>query len=72
MKKLTYEQASLILAMAFQDVEKFPTMRMGQAIWNLLPIELASSDLSHPSHDKWFNSKERAWCITRFFRDLVR
>ena len=71
MKKLTHEEARLVLAKAFKDTEKYTGLRMGQAIWNLMPAQIALSDIEHPSHAEWYNSADSAWCIKRFFNDLV-
>ena len=43
MMKLTQKEASLLYNQARKDVQENPYLRLGQAIWNLLPDVIAST-----------------------------
>ena len=71
MKLLTEAQAEEIIAQAGRDITKYPNLRWGQQLWNLLPIVLATEDLDNKEHMRWYNSLDVDYCIQRFYKEFV-
>lgn len=72
MNKLTIAEAHKITLQAQQQVALTPTYRLGQAIWNLLPKELAEYDQqNNPDHYKFYNSLDMIYCIKYTWENLV-
>lgn len=69
--KLSQDLAQRIAQQAFDDIKKHPRLRLGQQLWNLMPVEEAMQDLKHENHPKWYNSTDNEYCLIRFYEDLV-
>ena len=71
MELLTKQQAEEIIAQAGRDIAKYPNLRWGQQLWNLLPIVLATDDMNNIEHHKWYNSLDVDYCLDRFYEEFV-
>lgn len=72
MNKLTVAQGIEIIKQAQQQVKATPTYRLGQAIWNLLPSDLAEYDQQHNiDHHKFYNSLDNEYCLKYTWENLI-
>lgn len=69
--KLSATEADKIVAKAYHDSGNCPTYRMGQALWNLLPRDIADRDFEREDHQKWYQSEDKEYCIQRFYELMV-
>ena len=65
------EALSLIIK-AHKQVVDTPTYRMGQALYNLLPNDVAEASKKLPYHANWYESNDRTLCIKYFYDHFVK
>lgn len=71
-KKLSITESIAIVTKAQRMVGHTPGYRIGQAIYNLLPSNLADYDrLNNPEHPRFYNTISTTYALEYFYKNLV-
>jgi len=72
MTYLPHDEVFTIFTTAKNQVSENNGYRFGQALWNLLPTDLAIHDLENtPEHYKFYNSNDEQFCIEYFLKNYT-